>query len=190
MHVFEQHGAVEASVACRFVLRRRSAIGCGSSDACVRAASSSGSVCCLQVRAETKKRKAPAPVIPSRAPPPSAGVGGLFNILLNWSDLVYVAVYVICPRRKGHSLGETTSLPTHPATAATRRGCRELHSDWRQVNFDDNASYRQKEIHDQRDVSQENPIEVEAKKYDLNYIKLEAWEQADWFAVTMKTMCL
>ncbi|CAK9086044.1 unnamed protein product [Durusdinium trenchii] len=50
------------------------------------------------------------------------------------------------------------------------------------VNFDDNASYRQKEIHDQRDVSQENPIEVEAKKYDLNYIKLEAWEQADWFA--------
>ncbi|CAK9060827.1 Succinate--CoA ligase [ADP-forming] subunit beta (Succinyl-CoA synthetase subunit beta) (SCS-beta) [Durusdinium trenchii] len=42
------------------------------------------------------------------------------------------------------------------------------------VNFDDNASYRQKEIHDQRDVSQENPIEVEAKKYDLNYIKLEA----------------
>ena len=68
MHVFEQHGAVEASVACRFVLRRRSAIGCGSSDACVRAASSSGSVCCLQVRAETKKRKAPAPVIPRALP--------------------------------------------------------------------------------------------------------------------------
>ena len=68
MHVFEQHGAVAASVACRFVLRRRSAIGCGSSDACVRAASSSGSVCCLQVRAETKKRKAPAPVIPRALP--------------------------------------------------------------------------------------------------------------------------
>lgn len=41
------------------------------------------------------------------------------------------------------------------------------------VNFDDNASYRQKEIHEKRDVSQENPIEVEAKKYDLNYIKLD-----------------
>eukprot|EP00438_Fugacium_kawagutii_P014485 Skav223532 [mRNA] locus=scaffold1160:407021:409684:+ [translate_table: standard] len=27
------------------------------------------------------------------------------------------------------------------------------------VNFDDNASYRQKEIHEKRDVSQENPIE-------------------------------
>jgi succinyl-CoA synthetase beta subunit len=42
------------------------------------------------------------------------------------------------------------------------------------VNFDDNASYRQKEIHEKRDVSQENPIEVEAKKYDLNYIKLDS----------------
>merc|ERR1719345_39626 len=41
------------------------------------------------------------------------------------------------------------------------------------VNFDDNAEFRQKAIHDQRDVTQENPIEVEAKKYDLNYIKLD-----------------
>merc|ERR1719161_2010526 len=41
------------------------------------------------------------------------------------------------------------------------------------VNFDDNADFRQKAIHEQRDISQENPIEVEAKKYDLNYIKLD-----------------
>jgi len=41
------------------------------------------------------------------------------------------------------------------------------------VGFDDNAAYRQQEIHDQRDTSQENQIEVEAKKYDLNYIKLD-----------------
>merc|ERR1711866_18659 len=41
------------------------------------------------------------------------------------------------------------------------------------VGFDDNADFRQKEIHSQRDVTQENPIEVEAKKYDLNYIKLD-----------------
>merc|ERR1719420_2432540 len=41
------------------------------------------------------------------------------------------------------------------------------------VGFDDNAEFRQKAIHDQRDLSQENPIEVEAKKYDLNYIKLD-----------------
>merc|ERR1712151_41639 len=41
------------------------------------------------------------------------------------------------------------------------------------VGFDDNAAFRQKAIHDQRDTSQENPVEVEAKKHDLNYIKLD-----------------
>merc|ERR1712151_347934 len=41
------------------------------------------------------------------------------------------------------------------------------------VGFDDNADFRQKDIFEQRDTSQENPIEVEAKKYDLNYIKLD-----------------
>jgi succinyl-CoA synthetase beta subunit len=41
------------------------------------------------------------------------------------------------------------------------------------VGFDDNAEFRQKAIHEQRDTSQENPIEVEAKKHDLNYIKLD-----------------
>merc|ERR1712137_360707 len=40
------------------------------------------------------------------------------------------------------------------------------------VGFDDNAEFRQKKIHEKRDVSQEDPAEVEAKKFDLNYIKL------------------
>lgn len=41
------------------------------------------------------------------------------------------------------------------------------------VNFDDNAEFRQKAIHEKRDVSQEDAQEVEAKKFDLNYIKLD-----------------
>merc|ERR1719190_298907 len=41
------------------------------------------------------------------------------------------------------------------------------------VGFDDNAEFRQKTIHDKRDLSQEDAQEVEAKKYDLNYIKLD-----------------
>merc|ERR1712154_84453 len=41
------------------------------------------------------------------------------------------------------------------------------------VGFDDNAEFRQKQIHEQRDISQEDPTEVEAKKFDLNYIKLD-----------------
>jgi succinyl-CoA synthetase beta subunit len=38
------------------------------------------------------------------------------------------------------------------------------------INFDDNAEFRQKDIHAFRDRSQEDKREVEAAKYDLNYI--------------------
>ncbi|CCC70450.1 hypothetical protein NCAS_0E03800 [Naumovozyma castellii] len=40
--------------------------------------------------------------------------------------------------------------------------------------FDDNASFRQSEIYNEwRDLSQEDPNEVEAKKYELNFVKLQ-----------------
>jgi succinyl-CoA synthetase beta subunit len=41
------------------------------------------------------------------------------------------------------------------------------------MNFDDNALYRNKEINEYRDLDEEDPLEVEASKYDLNYIKLD-----------------
>jgi succinyl-CoA synthetase beta subunit len=41
------------------------------------------------------------------------------------------------------------------------------------VNFDDNAEFRNKEIHAKRDTTQEDPREVNASKYDLNYIGLD-----------------
>jgi succinyl-CoA synthetase beta subunit len=41
------------------------------------------------------------------------------------------------------------------------------------INFDDNALYRQKEIQRYRDLEEEEPLEIEASKYDLNYIKLD-----------------
>src|SRR2546423_7270559 len=40
-------------------------------------------------------------------------------------------------------------------------------------NFDDNAMFRHKDLKELRDVSEEDPLEVEASKYGLNYIKLE-----------------
>ncbi|QID79763.1 succinate--CoA ligase beta chain [Saccharomyces pastorianus] len=39
--------------------------------------------------------------------------------------------------------------------------------------FDDNASFRQEKIYSWRDLSQEDPDEVKAKKYDLNFVKLK-----------------
>jgi succinyl-CoA synthetase beta subunit len=41
------------------------------------------------------------------------------------------------------------------------------------VNFDDNALYRHPEFKDLRDLDEETPLEVEASKYKLNYIKLD-----------------
>ena len=41
------------------------------------------------------------------------------------------------------------------------------------VNFDDNAEFRQSSIFARRDPTQEDPREVEASKYDLNYIGLD-----------------
>lgn len=41
------------------------------------------------------------------------------------------------------------------------------------VDFDDNALYRHPNYAELRDVSEEAPLEVEASKYDLNYIKLD-----------------
>ncbi len=41
------------------------------------------------------------------------------------------------------------------------------------VNLDDNALYRHPELKELRDFDEEAPLEVEASKYSLNYIKLE-----------------
>ncbi|MDA9594172.1 ADP-forming succinate--CoA ligase subunit beta [bacterium] len=40
-------------------------------------------------------------------------------------------------------------------------------------NFDSNALFRQKEILDMRDLSEEDEMEIEASQYNLNYIKLD-----------------
>jgi succinyl-CoA synthetase beta subunit len=41
------------------------------------------------------------------------------------------------------------------------------------VNLDDNALFRHKDISDMRDFDEEDPMEVEARKFNLNYIKLD-----------------
>src|SRR6202051_976632 len=41
------------------------------------------------------------------------------------------------------------------------------------MNFDDNALFRHPDLRDLRDITEEDPLEVEASKYSLNYIKLD-----------------
>jgi len=41
------------------------------------------------------------------------------------------------------------------------------------LNFDDNALFRHKDIMEYRDLDEEDPLEIEASKYNLNYINLD-----------------
>lgn len=41
------------------------------------------------------------------------------------------------------------------------------------INFDDNSLFRHPEIAAYRDLNEEDPLEIEASKYNLNYIKLD-----------------
>ncbi len=41
------------------------------------------------------------------------------------------------------------------------------------INFDDNAMFRHKEFAEYRDFDEEEPAEIEASRYNLNYIKLD-----------------
>lgn len=41
------------------------------------------------------------------------------------------------------------------------------------VSIDENARYRQKEISDSIDISNKNPAEIEAEKYNLTFIRLD-----------------
>jgi succinyl-CoA synthetase beta subunit len=41
------------------------------------------------------------------------------------------------------------------------------------INFDDNALYRHKELVEFRDFYEEDPLEIQASRYDINYIRLD-----------------
>jgi succinyl-CoA synthetase beta subunit len=49
----------------------------------------------------------------------------------------------------------------------------ELYALDAKLNFDDNALFRHKSFADLRDLNEEEPLEIEASKFDLNYIKLD-----------------
>jgi succinyl-CoA synthetase beta subunit len=49
----------------------------------------------------------------------------------------------------------------------------ELYALDAKLNFDDNALFRHKDFEALRDLNEEDPLEIEASKHDLNYIKLD-----------------
>ena len=55
----------------------------------------------------------------------------------------------------------------------TKDGKRALVAVDAKLSLDDNALYRHPDLHAMRDLNEEAPLEIEASKYNLNYIKLD-----------------
>ncbi|KAK5779085.1 hypothetical protein RI543_002970 [Arxiozyma heterogenica] len=68
---------------------------------------------------------------------------------------------------------DATQIEINPISEVARpNGENEVMCMDAKFGFDDNASFRQEEIFSWRDLTQEDPHEVEAKKYELNFVKL------------------
>ena len=48
------------------------------------------------------------------------------------------------------------------------------------MNLDDNAMFRHKDLAELRDLNEEDPLEVEASRFGLNYIKLDGNVACAW----------
>ena len=65
-------------------------------------------------------------------------------------------------------------MPRWPkSTRSSSRSDGKVYALDAKINFDDNALYRHKELMDLRDLNEEDPLEVEASRFGLNYIKLD-----------------
>jgi len=65
---------------------------------------------------------------------------------------------------------DATQVEINPMAETTGHGVITVDA---KVNFDENALYRQQEVFEMRDTSEEDPREVEAGKWGLNYIGLD-----------------
>ena len=74
-------------------------------------------------------------------------------------------------RRKDASLAEINPLIVTPASSDYPDG--QVLAIDAKFNFDDNALFRQKDVAEMFDPTEENPAEIKAKKYGLSYIALD-----------------
>jgi succinyl-CoA synthetase beta subunit len=86
------------------------------------------------------------------------------------ADLVHAAVPFMTALYRAFVETDSSLLEINPCVVT---GDGRLVALDAKINFDDNALYRHPEFKDLRDLDEETPLEVEASKYKLNYIKLD-----------------
>jgi succinyl-CoA synthetase beta subunit len=86
------------------------------------------------------------------------------------ADLVHAAVPFMTSLYRAFVETDSSLLEINPCVVTDDGRLVALDA---KINFDDNALYRHPEYKDLRDLDEETPLEVEASKYKLNYIKLD-----------------
>jgi succinyl-CoA synthetase beta subunit len=80
------------------------------------------------------------------------------------------AVKILMGLYKAYVETDATLLEINPLITTTDGRVFALDA---KVNFDDNALFRHPDLRELRDITEEDPLEVEASKFGLNYIKLD-----------------
>jgi succinyl-CoA synthetase beta subunit len=68
---------------------------------------------------------------------------------------------------------DASLVEINPLVIAETAGAQTVMALDAKFNFDDNALFRQKDVMAMRDLNEEDPMEIEASKFSLNYIKLD-----------------
>jgi succinyl-CoA synthetase beta subunit len=92
-----------------------------------------------------------------------------FAIGLGASD-INKAVKVVTALYAAYVATDASLVEINPLVVTAARDLLALDA---KMNFDDNALYRHQDIRDLRDLEEEDPLEIEASKYSLNYIRLD-----------------
>ena len=85
-------------------------------------------------------------------------------------DSVKKAVKMMMSLYQAYIASDASIIEINPLIVTTSGDLLALDA---KMNFDDNALYRHADVRELRDISEEDPLEVEASKFSLNYIRLD-----------------
>lgn len=95
------------------------------------------------------------------------------NSLGYTGDLALQARDIVMKLYKAFKENDALMLEINPLATVKENGQKKVMVIDSKVSVDENAKFRQSELDKMIDVSGKNPIELEAEKYNLNFIRLD-----------------
>ena len=132
-------------------------------------ASADGGVEIEEVAAKTPERILKEPIEPGLGLTPFQARKLAFGIGISGASANLAAQAMIALARANEALD--ASLAEINPFILTKDG--KVYALDAKMNLDDNALFRHKDLQDLRDLNEEDPLEVEASRFGLNYIKLD-----------------